>query len=136
MINGLIFFSFVLLTSVSTIFNISTNKMFVRRTFQEMPGVVLKRTIIPFLYDGTFKPHFEYAPTREAVIDYLKVNLKGKVKSFEIGVDFYTFIDGNLIYTQDEPDNVTIHFRCNIGYSLNYDGYRDFSIEEFDYSYE
>lgn len=126
----IIFFSFMLLTSLTSIFGISINGMSINRIFNEMPLAIVQASINKIDGDGNFNPHYNKSILEKNVTNYLVKSLDGYTDSFRIGFTYYKVNENNelIVDVTSYPVNVDIHFQCEYSTYLTFDGYRSFEI--------
>lgn len=147
-----IFASFAIIVSGITCLMLGTQGMFINRTFLNMPLTVLENSVIDkskvetamevLRYDDllTFDElkveeeknfYFDKELVKQNVNEYLKLNLKDKISSYQIAFKFYEKEDGSFIESSIlEPTGVLIRFRCNYYESFQIDSEMSFYIEE------
>ena len=116
----IIFFSFMLLTSLTSVFGVSINGMAINRIFYSMP-VALARTSINY-YQSTLENN---------VRNYLSSNLKGYIDSYKIDFIYYRQLSNGEYSFEPSiyPRKVEIYFSCTYSTFVNFEGRRGFEIE-------
>ena len=95
MSSAIIFFSFMLVTSLTSVLGISINGMAINRIFYEMPIGVVNSSIALYQKDGEFNPYFNRTVLENNIKTYLTKSLKGYVPSYEIDFTYYRKTDNN-----------------------------------------
>lgn len=130
MSSAIIFFSFLLMSAMSTFFGISINGMSISRVFNGIPIGAIRTAINPIDGSGNYIPHFNKKILEDNVNEYLIKSLDGYIDSYKIQFTYFKVVENNyLIDMTSVPACVDIYFKCNYGMFLEYEGFRSFRIE-------
>lgn len=120
---------FVASISISsfTSFFLSTQGMYINRTFLNMPlslyEVNVKKKDNDYYFDKT--------KLKTDILNYLSYSLKNRVDSYEIGMKFYSYSNNEWIENnEDYLNGVKIRFKCVYYRSFNIDSSLSFYIKE------
>ena len=159
MLTPLIYCSIILVSSISTFF-LGTQGMYVNRTFLNMPVSLFEANvisigegnsendpnvlnIIPRVIKGDDDSNkeenvktryycFDKDNLENDIKNYLNVNLKGKVDSYQIALKYYIFENDEFIEdNSDEVNAVKIRFKCRYYKYFEFDENLSFYIKEF-----
>ena len=127
----IIFFSFMLLTSLTSVFGVSINGMAINRIFYSMPVALARTSINYYQQDGVFNPYYYQSTLENNVKNYLSSNLKGYVDSYKIDFIYYRQLSNGEYSFEPSiyPRKVEIYFSCNYSKFVNFEGRRGFEIE-------
>ncbi len=130
MSSAIIFFSFLLLTSLTNVLGISVNGMSINRIFNNLPIGLITSAVSPLDSTGNVAPHFDRAALEKNVKNYLSKSLDPYIESYKISFRYFKVSDGEYVIDSSSlPQNVDIHFKCTYCAYINFDGYRSFRIE-------
>lgn len=134
MSSAIIFFSFMLVTSLTSVLGISINGMAINRIFYEMPIGVVNSSIALYQKDGEFNPYFNRTVLENNIKTYLTKSLKGYVPSYEIDFTYYRKTDNNeyVIDGSVYRRQVDVYFACTYSSFVRFEGRRGFEIERTD----
>lgn len=136
MIHALFYiFPIIMVSSVSILF-VSTNGMFINRTFHYMPNYVFKESVYYVSENGDYNPYFNRDLLEENVSSYLITTLRGRVSSFDLGFAYFAInLDGEeTIDVSDFPKNVDIHMVCKYTDLFTFDSHRRIEIERLKFN--
>lgn len=147
-----LFTSFAIIFSGLTCLMLSTQGMFINRTFLNMPLTVIENSVKDknksenlnlsiIKYDDllTFALeereeknfYFDREELKNNVNNYLISNLKGKIDKYEIAFSFYDEEGGDFFETNvEDPTGVLIRFKCTYYRSFEIDTQISFYIVE------
>ncbi len=130
----IIFFSLMLVTSLTSILGISVNGMSINRIFYNMPSGVVNTAVALYQRDGVYDPYFNRGQLEKNIKTYLTKSLEGYISSYEIDFTYYKktenneyVVDGSLYRRK-----VEVYFACTYSTFVRFEGRRGFEIERTD----
>ncbi len=134
MSSAIIFFSLMLVTSLTSILGISVNGMSINRIFYNMPSGVVNTAVALYQRDGVYDPYFNRGQLEKNIKTYLTKSLEGYISSYEIDFTYYKktenneyVVDGSLYRRK-----VEVYFACTYSTFVRFEGRRGFEIERTD----
>lgn len=134
MSSAIIFFSLMLVTSLTSILGISVNGMSINRIFYNMPSGVVNTAVALYQRDGVYDPYFNRGQLEKNIKIYLTKSLEGYISSYEIDFTYYKktenneyVVDGSLYRRK-----VEVYFACTYSTFVRFEGRRGFEIERTD----
>ena len=134
MSSAIIFFSLMLVTSLTSILGISVNGMAINRIFYNMPSGVVNTAVALYQRDGVYDPYFNRGQLEKNIKTYLTKSLEGYISSYEIDFTYYKktenneyVVDGSLYRRK-----VEVYFACTYSTFVRFEGRRGFEIERTD----
>lgn len=132
-----LFYSTIIVISALTSFFLSTQGMYVNRTFMNMPLSILESNVldkrelgIDVSSSDTYY-YFDKTNLKSKVIDYLSSNLKGRVDKYELGIKYYKYQNNEFIESNEAYLNaVKLRFKCIYYKSFFVDSSLSFYIKE------
>ncbi len=132
----LFFISIVTSTSLM-FFNLGINGMYVNRTFLNIPLSLLDANIVKETIKSSENEeneqviyYFNKDNLKEDVIKYLSMNLKNKVKSYQISFKYFSYKNSLVIDEEDKPNAIQIHFISTYYLNFKVDSHLSFYISE------
>lgn len=134
MSSAIIFFSLMLVTSLTSVLGISVNGMSINRIFYNMPSGVVNTAVALYQRDGVYDPYFNRGQLEKNIKTYLTKSLEGYISSYEIDFTYYKktenneyVVDGSLYRRK-----VEVYFACTYSTFVRFEGRRGFEIERTD----
>ncbi len=130
MSSAIIFFSFMLIGSLSSVLGVSIHGMSINRIFNNIPLASIESSVCVVDKTGEFHPHYNRTTLEKNVNAYLVKNLDGYIDKYKIRFSYYKIVDDQYVVDGSMyPEKVDIYFKCNYCTYLTYEGYRNFEIE-------
>ncbi len=148
------FFSLSILLSCLSGFVLSTQGMFIKRTFLNMPLSIFENNVLDqtkneddinqkfitfevnnfSLLNEEFEInrifYFDMINLKNDIIEYINYSLKNKINTYYFGIRFYEYDDGVFKESEEYPNGVKIRLVCNHHEMYNIDTSLSFFIEE------
>ena len=130
MSSAIIFFSFMLMSSLTTIFGMSIQGMNINRVFNNMPLALIEDSVFIMDTKGEVEFTFDRDAVKSKVKNYLSKSLEGMVDKYEISFNYYKEVDGKLVIDGSiYATHVDIHLRCEYATFFTFNGYRSYHLE-------
>lgn len=133
MTNTIFFFITTIFLTIFSNFVIGLKGNYINRTFMDMPVNLIKSAVeTNDSSSDEFSSYFNIEVLENNVNHYLVTSLNGKVDYYKISFFYFKYDENkDLIFDlTNTPQNVQIHFNCDIYKNFALDKYLVFTIEE------
>lgn len=133
MTNTIFFFITTIFLTIFSNFVIGLKGNYINRTFMDMPVNLIKSAVeTNDSSSDEFLSYFNIEVLENNVNHYLVTSLNGQVDFYKISFFYFKYDENkDLIFDlTNTPQNVQIHFNCDIYKNFTLDKYLVFTIEE------
>lgn len=133
MTNTIFFFITTIFLTIFSNFVIGLKGNYINRTFMDMPVNLIKSAVeTNDSSSDEFTSYFNIEVLENNVNHYLVTSLNGQVDSYKISFFYFKYDENKdlMFDLTNTPQNVQIHFNCDIYKNFTLDKYLVFTIEE------